>query len=322
MFGIRFIKVQPTTYLLQYKSGKIVREGAGLSFFYYAPTTSIAAVPIGSQDIPFIFKEMSSDFQEIAIQGQVTYRIINPRQIAQLLNFSLDSTGKAYISDDPEKLPQRVINLIRVMIRKQLQNLSLRKALASSDFLTDTVIGSISEAKEISSVGVEVMGFSILSITPNPDTARALEAETREQLLKEADEAIYARRNSAVEQERAIKENELKTEIAIQEKQHEMRQADLKFNISFEENKKQLVELSVENARQEAESKAYSVSAMMKALSGVDPKTLQALASLGMKPEQLIALAFQELAGRAGRIGQLNVSPDLLRELMSSEAQR
>jgi len=215
-----------------------------------------------------------------------------------------------------------VINLIRVMIRKQLQNLSLRKALASSDFLTDTVIGSISEAKEISSVGVEVMGFSILSITPNPDTARALEAETREQLLKEADEAIYARRNSAVEQERAIKENELKTEIAIQEKQHEMRQADLTFNISFEENKKQLVELSVENARQEAESKAYSVSAMMKALSGTDPKTLQALASLGMKPEQLIALAFQELAGRAGRIGQLNVSPDLLRELMASSEAR
>ncbi|HAO21024.1 MAG: membrane protease subunit, stomatin/prohibitin [Desulfobacteraceae bacterium IS3] len=322
MFGIRFIKVQPTTYLLQYKAGKIVREGAGLSFFYYAPTTSIAAVPIGSQDIPFIFKEMSSDFQEIAIQGQVTYRIINPKQIAQLLNFSLDSTGKAYNSDDPEKLPQRVINLIRVMIRKQLQNLSLRKALASSDFLTDTVIGSISEAKEISSVGVEVMGFSILSITPNPDTARALEAETREQLLKEADEAIYARRNSAVEQERAIKENELKTEIAIQEKQHEMRQADLTFNISFEENKKQLVELSVENARQEAESKAYSVSAMMKALSGTDPKTLQALASLGMKPEQLIALAFQELAGRAGRIGQLNVSPDLLRELMASSEAR
>ena len=46
MFGIRFIKIQPTTYLLQYRRGKIVREGVGLAFFYYAPSTSLVAIPI------------------------------------------------------------------------------------------------------------------------------------------------------------------------------------------------------------------------------------------------------------------------------------
>jgi hypothetical protein len=30
----------------------------------------------------------------------------------------------------------------------------------------------------------------------------------------------------------------------------------------------------------------------------------------------LIAYAFQELAGKAEKIGQLNITPDLLRELM------
>ena len=44
--------------------------------------------------------------------------------------------------------------------------------------------------------------------------------------------------------------------------------------------------------------------------------TPPALASTGMKPEQLIAFAFQELAGKADKIGQLNISPDLLRELL------
>jgi hypothetical protein len=53
MFGIKFIKVQPTTYLLQYRGGKIVCEGVGMSFFYYAPTTSLVAVPGGSTDTPF-----------------------------------------------------------------------------------------------------------------------------------------------------------------------------------------------------------------------------------------------------------------------------
>jgi hypothetical protein len=57
----------------------------------------------------------------------------------------------------------------------------------------------------------------------------------------------------------------------------------------------------------------------MEALAKVDSRTLQALASVGMKPEQLIAVAFQELAGRADKIGQLNISPDLLRELMQKK---
>ena len=55
----------------------------------------------------------------------------------------------------------------------------------------------------------------------------------------------------------------------------------------------------------------------MKALEGVDAKVLQSLASVGMQPDQLIALAFQGLAERADKIGQLNVSPDLLHDLLT-----
>jgi hypothetical protein len=43
MLGVQFIKVQPTVYLLQYRKGQVVREGVGLSFFYYAPNTSLVA---------------------------------------------------------------------------------------------------------------------------------------------------------------------------------------------------------------------------------------------------------------------------------------
>lgn len=78
MFGINFIKVQPTTYVLQYRGGKVVREGVGLSMFYYAPTSSLVAVPVGSTDTPFIFQETTADFQTVTIQGQVTYRVSDP----------------------------------------------------------------------------------------------------------------------------------------------------------------------------------------------------------------------------------------------------
>ena len=340
MLGLRFIKMQPTSYLLQYKKGRIVREGAGLSFFYYAPTTSLVAVPIASTDAPFIFNEVTSDFQEISIQGQANYRITDPKRVSQLLNFTLDAPARGYLSDDPQKLSARVINVIKVLTRKELQTLALRDALRASDALVREVTKGLAASTEISSLGLEVLGLSILAIKPNPETGRALEAEAREQLLREADEAIYARRNSAVEQERAIRENELNTEIAVenkkrqireaqmdaeravQEKQHQLLDAEMEANIALEEKNKQLVSSSTENKRAEADAKAYGVAATMKALEGVDSKVLQALASVGMQPDQLVALAFQGLAERADKIGQLNISPDLLRELLTHKSNK
>src|SRR5258705_210775 len=87
---------------------------------------------------------------------------------------------------------------------------------------------------------LEVLGLSILAIKPTPETARALEAETREQLFREADEAVYARRNSAVEQERAIKENELNTEIAVENKKRQIRETQMDAERAVQEKRHQL----------------------------------------------------------------------------------
>ena len=82
MFGIRFIKSQPTVHLMQFRAGQVVREGIGHSFFYYAPTTTLVAVPIASKDRPFILELVTADFQSVTVQGQVTYRIGDPRRTA------------------------------------------------------------------------------------------------------------------------------------------------------------------------------------------------------------------------------------------------
>jgi hypothetical protein len=334
MLGIRYIKVPPTTYLFQFKKGQVRREGAGLSFCYYAPTTVLVAVPVGSVDAPFIFEEVTADFQEITVQGQATYRIVDPAKVSQLLNFSIDTRTRLYLSDDPSKLAQRLINVIKVLTRQELEKLTLRDALKASDVLVQKLTAGLKTSEEMRALGIEAIGLSILAIKPNPETGRALEAEARELLLRLADEAIYARRNAAVEQERAIRENELNTEIAVenkkrqireaqmdaeravQEKQHQLQHAEMAAKISLEEKNRQLVALTAENTRSEADARAYGIAAVMQSLEGVEPKVLQALASVGMDPGQLLALAFQGLAERAEKIGQLNVTPELLRELM------
>ncbi|MBI9077019.1 MAG: SPFH domain-containing protein [Desulfatibacillum sp.] len=340
MLGIKFKKIEPTDFVLQYKRGQVVREGAGLSFFYFAPTTSLVLIPIGSVDVPFIFHEVTADFQEVTVQGQLTYRVAEPKKLSQLMNFTLAPSGKDYASDDPKKLPQRLINYTQVLTRASLKSLPLREALGQSDTLVALLHQGLQSAETITSLGIDVLGLSILAIKPTPETSRALEAEAREHILREADEAIYARRNASVEQERSIKENELNTEIAVenkkrqikeaqmdaeksvQQKKREIREAEMATKIALEQQNKELVALSTSNAREEADSKAYALSAVMKAISGTDPKVLQALSTVGMQPGQLVALAFKELAENTEKIGQLNISPELLRELLSRETEK
>jgi hypothetical protein len=334
MFGIRFIKVPPTTYLIQYRRGQVVREGSGMAFFYYSPTTSLVAVPIASAEAPFIFEEPTGDYQTVTIQGEATYRVADPKKLAALMNFTLAAKGVGYAGDDPDKLPARIINLVHVLARAELEKLPLRQAVRAADSVVAAVKTRLAADPEIAALGLEILGLSILAIKPTPETARALEAEMREKLLQEADQAIYARRNSAVEQERAIKENELNTEIAVenkrrqiretqmdaeravQEKRAQLQHAEMQASVALEEQRKALVALAAENARAEADARGYGISTTMQAIGNVDARILQALASAGMKPEQLIAVAFQEIAGKAEKIGQLNISPDLLRELL------
>jgi len=111
----------------------------------------------------------------------------------------------------------------------------------------------------------------------------------------------------------------MEAEKAVQQKKHEIAAAEMAAKTELERKSKDLVALATANAREEADTKAYAIAAVMKALSQTDPKVLQALFSVGMEPGQLVAMAFRELAAGADRIGQLNITPDLLRGLLSRE---
>lgn len=316
---LSFMKVPPTTYVLQYKHGKIIREGAGLSFIYYAPTSTIVAIPMASADVPFVFQESTADFQSVTIQGQLTYRVADPKRLASLLDFSVDKRG-AYYSEDPRKLPERLIHTLQTLTRAITQRLVLHDALLSSDSIVVEALAKLRKSEAVSALGVEILSLSILGIRPTPETSRALEAEAREALQRRADEAIYARRNAAVEQERLIKESELNTEIAVEEKKRQIRETQMAAEIAVEEQRAQLIDRRVENERKDANSRAYALTETLKPLRDLNWKTLMMLGGKNVDPKAMIALAFQEMAENAQKIGELNVSPDLLRSLIGTAA--
>ncbi len=340
MFGIRFIKTQPTTHLMQFRRGRLVREGAGLAMFYYAPTSTLVAVPVGSQDCGFMLELVTADFQAVTVQGQLTYRVSAPQRTAALMDFSLAADGQAYLSEDPQRLRERVVMQAQVIVQQAVQALPLKDALKASASIARDVQRQLAGQAEIEALGLEILGVSVGAVRPTPDIARALEAEAREANLKAADEAIYQRRMSAVQNERAIRQNELDTEVAVEEKkreiqasrmeakaallrrENELRNEQMGADIELENQRKSLVAGQADNARALAEAEAHRVRSVMAALQATDPRIVQALASSGMQPGQLIAQAFSGIAEKAERIGQLNVSPELLQTLMGGAAPR
>ena len=59
MLGVKYIKADPTQYIIHFQNGTVKRQGAGLAFFYFKPASSIVVVPMASADVPFIFNQMA-----------------------------------------------------------------------------------------------------------------------------------------------------------------------------------------------------------------------------------------------------------------------
>lgn len=334
MFGIQYFKADSSTYVIKTVNGKSRAKGKGLSFFYNVATTSVAAVPINAQEAPFIFNLQTADFQSVKVQGQIAFQVSDPDKTADMLNFNLKKDGVAYVSEDPLKLSDRVVRAVQTLVQTEIQGATLRKALLLSQALVTLVRTELPTEPSLERLGISILDASISAITPTPETTRALEAEAREAILKEADDAIYARRKAAVEQELTIKEAELQTELSVQRKEQEIEESRLQnerailrgkaetererlqAEVDAETQRKELVALSVENQRMEANAEAYAIAEKMKAFKELPVENLKAMALAKMEPEQLMAMAFEALAQNAGKIGELNITPDLLNQFV------
>lgn len=339
-----YIKFSPNQYVLRYRKGNLIAQGTGLSFFFFAHNTSACVLPISGTDIDFMFEETTQDFQTVTVQGQLTCRITDYEKAAAALDFTVNLRNGGYTDQPIEKLHKRMVNLAHVQVKSHIGAIGLTEAIQTSRALADQVLVEMAQSEECAQMGVSVTGFSILKIRANPETARALEAKTREDILRESDDAIYDRRNASIEQERKVKENELNTQISVEEKKKAIKETELQTKrlelegegelqkievrssteqeqmrldaaIALERKRQELTDLRLANAKKDADAEAYRISAIMEAYNKLSADVLVALATMSMEPEKIIAQAFHQLAANPGKIGTLNITPDLLESL-------
>ena len=335
--SIKYEKFEPTEYVMKVRRGNVVEQGLGLSFFYNTMSTSMIVIPATAFDASFAFDDiMTSDFQSVSVQGDISYIITDYEKAAKMVNFSYTKNKTEYaeiLNEAKSKMSKRIINLAKVYVTKYMRNKAVRSAIVSGDELAAELRESMKDDASIQEFGLQLLSISILGILAKAETRKALEAATREEILKQQDDAIYKRRNSAIEQERIVKENELNTEIKVAEKQKEKREKEMETrrmlqekqaeldakklanDISLEEENSRLVDLQTENEKKKSDARAYDSEVLLKTFAGIDIEVVKALAASGMDSRALIAKAFVEIGGKADKIGVLNVSPDLLESL-------
>ncbi len=277
---INYYKGEPNTYVLCHRNGELVQHGAGINFYYLPQTTAIAAIPLASQDSQFIFNETTANFQEISIQGSLTYRLSEPLEIARRLDFTVSPKTHSYKSEDPLQLVQRVVNSVQAHTRSEVSQRSLEEALTEVKDLSSVVFEKVAEAADLKALGIVLEGLHFTAVKATPEMQKALEADYREGLHKRADQAIYDRRKSAVDEERKIRESEMNTDVEL------------------ENRRKDLVDMQAKNSLTLAAAEAKA-DEMKLSPYGVLP------------PQALIGLALKEWASNAGTIENLSITPDL-----------
>jgi regulator of protease activity HflC (stomatin/prohibitin superfamily) len=274
----------------------------------------------------FVLQEKSEDLQDVAVQCTVIYRCVDPERLAKRVNFTIDLARGQWIEQPLARLNGLLSQKARPPARAHLSRVPIQDAIRKgAEQITEAIETSLRGDQEMSDLGLSCVSVQVTQISPSAELEKALQTPTREAIQQKADEASFQRRAMAVEKERAIKENELETEIELAKRQELLiRQQGANQLRSAEQDaaaEKARVTAEAERRQVTAESEAGEV--RVKALAQADGSRALAEAENQGQREKVaiwteaptrvhLGLAMQELARNLPNIEHLNLTPDLV----------
>jgi hypothetical protein len=264
----------------------------------------VAEVPLDDRELDFRFESRSADFQSVAVQGVITFRVVDARLLSERIDFSVDLDTGRWRRNPLARLQSVITNLAQQVVWSYHSQTDVRTLLVEGVEQTRRRIGeALVEEPELAELGLQIIAVRVAGLRPTPEMEKALEMPTRESIQQRADEATFRRRAEAVEKERAIEENELQNRIELARREE------------------QLVEQEGANRRREAEEDAVRVGIAATAEADRIAVVENARASIereraelyaGLSTVATLALVVRESADRLPPVGQLVITPDLL----------
>ena len=219
----RHLRTDASSFVLHYRGTRLLRSGRGMAFWFRPLTDSVAEVPADDRELALVINGRSADFQEVSVQGVLTYRVVDPAKLASRVDFTVDSGKGSFLRQPLEKISQALSQLAQQHAGEYLLHTPVRQILIEGQSHVRALVEhGLSAEPQVTAMGLGIVSVRIHTVKPSPDVEKALEAPAREKIKQEADEAAFERRAQAVDKERAIQDNELQNKIELAKREENL----------------------------------------------------------------------------------------------------
>jgi regulator of protease activity HflC (stomatin/prohibitin superfamily) len=311
---VRHLRADPSAHVLHYRGDRLVRSGRGLALWLWPLSDSVAEVPVDDRDLALNVHGRTSDYQDVTVQGVITYRAADPELLSRRVDFALDPRTGRYVHEPIDRVEALLAQLAQEEALRYLTRTPVREVLTEGIArVREAIERGLAAAPQLPELGLGVTAVRISAVRPNPDLEKAIEAPAREHIKQESDEAAFRRRALAVEKERAIAENELQNRIELARREEQLLEQQ-------GANAKRKALDDAEAAQVAAGSEAQRIATVEGARQTVEGTRL---AMLREAPSAVLAtVAATAFAERIQRIDHLQITPDLLGSMLATLAGR
>jgi regulator of protease activity HflC (stomatin/prohibitin superfamily) len=309
---VRHLRGTTTSYIRHTRNGQVLHEGVAQSFWFRPLSAILSETPVDDRELPLLFHARTSDFQDVVIQATVTYRIAEPARAAERIDFGIDPQSGQWRGTPLEQLASILTELAQQHALELLARTELADALVEAPpRLRERIEVGLAGDRRLSEIGIAVVAVRVGPVRPEPDLERALGTPARELVQQEADRATFDRRAIAVENERAIAENELRNQIELSRREKEL-------IAQRGQNELRRAEDAAAASRVDTATQAEAVRVVGEAEAEAERARLAAYSDL--QPQILLGLALKELAANMPQIEQLTLAPDVLSAALAQVA--
>lgn len=316
----RHLRGNPTAHVSQLRDGTVVREGVGLSFWFRPLNAVLSEVPVDDRELPLLVHARTADFQDLAVQATLTYRLSDPALAARRIDFSLDPDRGTWRAAPLDQVAGLLTDTAQQHALATLAGLDVTTALTRGVApVRDALAAGLASDARLAETGLSIVGVRVVALRPEPDVEKALQTPTRERVQQDADRATYERRALAVERERAIGQNELQTQIDLATRQEQLvaQKGANQRRQAQEAAAAQAITSEAEAGRTRTLAAAHADATRLTGAADAEAEAAKLAANAATPEGVLLALALRDLAANLPAIENLVLTPDLLAPVLA-----
>ncbi|MCP4432241.1 MAG: band 7 protein, partial [Gammaproteobacteria bacterium] len=174
------LRSEPGFHVIRYRNGNRIASGKGLAFWFMPIGTSVAEIPTDDRELQFIFQGRSQDFQAVTVQGELTYRIIDPELLASRIDFSIDLKTGLCLGEPIEQLATLFTGIVQKHAIKYLAGNPVRGLISEGpEHLQQAIDTGLLDETLFADMGLQIVSLRLIELKPIAELEKALQVPTR-----------------------------------------------------------------------------------------------------------------------------------------------